>query len=94
MSREAADLIDVVDEVLDHLGSMLRRTSAAMPATTSIAIADSAPSRTETKIVIRRCSPREQARASGLARVADDYDFAIQTKPRYGGVSLPHRRLK
>ena len=49
------------------------------PATTSIAIADSAPSRTETKIVIRLCSPREQARASGLARVADDYDFAIQT---------------
>jgi len=40
--------------------------------------------------IIRRAGDRS---SYTRVRVADGYDFAIQTNPRHGGVSLPRRRL-
>ena len=70
MASIEADALKGMLQVIEHLVDDLAKVIACQrprrcPATTSIAIADSAPSRTETKIVITRCSPRSRPGPAG-----------------------------
>jgi len=66
MASIEADALKGMLQVIEHLVDDSAKVNVRVDAQpTSIAIADSAPSRTETKIVIRRCSPRSRPGPAG-----------------------------